>query len=236
MEKQIRNSKPRIDLTEQKFGRWTAKYYVKPGKWHCICDCGKEKDVEGRNLRSGKTLSCGCLQKERTSQSNSKNYTGLKFGKLTAVKRFHLNNITYYMCKCDCGNPNLIRVDSRNLASGHTSSCGCIKSKGERAISDFLSKNNIKFEKEKTFDSCILKSGAKARFDFYLPEYQLLIEYDGEQHFIISNWNTQEKLNKTQERDAYKNQWCKDNNYKLLRIKYTDFINIDKILGGELFG
>ncbi len=35
--------------------------------WICLCDCGKEKRINGSNLRLGKTLSCGCLQKERSS-------------------------------------------------------------------------------------------------------------------------------------------------------------------------
>lgn len=52
MEKQTRKSKPRIDLTGKKFGRLTPQYYIKGGKWHCICDCGNELDVDTRNLNS----------------------------------------------------------------------------------------------------------------------------------------------------------------------------------------
>lgn len=236
MQKEIRNSKPRIDLTGQHFGRWTAMYYVKPGKWHCKCECGKEKDVEGRNLRSGKTLSCGCLQKEQTSKANSIDYTNQDFGMLHTINKKRIDNRTYYECVCSCGNPNKILVSSSNLISGHTVSCGCIRSKGEKEILNFLIKNNISFIQEKTFDSCrIPDSGAKARFDFYLPDYDLLIEYDGEQHFIVSNWNTKEELERTQFRDNYKNSWCKDNNKKLLRIKYSDYDNLEKILRKEIF-
>ena len=52
-----RNSKPRIDLTGMKFGRWTAIEYVKPGKWKCECSCDNHtiKIVDGRNLRAGKS-------------------------------------------------------------------------------------------------------------------------------------------------------------------------------------
>ena len=52
MEKQTRKSKPRVDLTGKKFGRLTPQYYIKGGKWHCICDCGNEVDVDTRNLNS----------------------------------------------------------------------------------------------------------------------------------------------------------------------------------------
>ena len=69
MAKQIRQSKPRVDLTNKKFGRLTPQYYIKGGKWHCICDCGKELNVDTRNLNSGHTQSCGCLQKEKASKN-----------------------------------------------------------------------------------------------------------------------------------------------------------------------
>lgn len=65
----------RIDITGQKFGRLTALNIA--GKdsrgetiWHCICDCGNEKNVLSSNLRKGLTQSCGCLQKERAGKKN----------------------------------------------------------------------------------------------------------------------------------------------------------------------
>lgn len=239
-QKQTRNSKPKIDLTGQQFGRWTALEYVKPGKWKCQCSCENHtiKLVEGRNLRSGKSLSCGCLQKERTSIANSIDLTGQRFGSLVAKKRIRENKITYYICECDCG--NITKVDSRNLQSGHTISCGCIKSKGEKAIATFLKKYNIKFIKEKIFEDCIDKQPLK--FDFYIPSKNLLIEYDGEQHFQISRFGNKsieeatEKFKLQQKHDQIKNEWCLKNNIELLRISYKDYKNIDKILGEKING
>ncbi len=55
-----------IDLTGQKFGRWLAQYetggrrYNDP-VWHCMCDCGTERDVGGSSLRDGSSKSCGCI-------------------------------------------------------------------------------------------------------------------------------------------------------------------------------
>ena len=64
----------------------------------------------------------------------------------------------------------------------------------------------------------------KARFDFFIQN-SYLVEYDGSQHFNYSSndkgWNTKEQFEKTQQRDAYKNQWCKDNSIPLIRIPYT---------------
>lgn len=57
-----------IDMTGQKFGRLTVlRLAEKPYKsplWVCICDCGIQTVVDGRNLRSGNSSSCGCLKKE----------------------------------------------------------------------------------------------------------------------------------------------------------------------------
>lgn len=237
--KETRKSKPRIDLTGQVFGRLTALEYIKPGKWKCQCSCEKQtiKIIDGRNLREGKTLSCGCLQKERTSQANSKDLTGQKFGLLTAKKRIKENGCTYYICNCDCGNTN-IKVDGRNLKSGHTSSCGCIKSKGELKIASFLKANNILFEKEKTFSTC--KDQQELPFDFYLYEYNALIEYDGEQHFKLTYFGnrTKEQAEKElkiyQYHDEIKTKWCEENNIKLIRFNYKNFNNLENLLKEEI--
>lgn len=63
--KQVTNETTTIDITGQKFGKWTV--ISKTDKrnaggviyWHCKCECGREKDVLGTSLRSGRSLSCG---------------------------------------------------------------------------------------------------------------------------------------------------------------------------------
>ena len=75
--KQIRQSKPRVDLTGKKFTYLTPYEYIKGGKWKCKCDCGNEIIVDTRNLNSGHTQSCGCLQKQKASL-NTTNMTGFE--------------------------------------------------------------------------------------------------------------------------------------------------------------
>lgn len=67
-----------------------------------------------------------------------------------------------------------------------------------------------------------MKKYGQMRFDFYVNN-KYLIEYDGEQHFVQreKGWNDPEKLKATQERDNFKNNWCKENNISLIRIPYT---------------
>ena len=60
------------DITGQRFGRYVVISRVEKGDgqswWDCLCDCGKQKEVRGRRLRSGVTLSCGCYAADRTSR------------------------------------------------------------------------------------------------------------------------------------------------------------------------
>jgi hypothetical protein len=54
--------------------------------------------------------------------------TNKKFGKLTVIEyngrgKYH----NEWLCQCDCGNPNLIKVTESNLATGNTKSCGCLR-------------------------------------------------------------------------------------------------------------
>ena len=98
------------------------------------------------------------------------------------------------------------------------------QSANENLIEEYLIKNNIKYEREKTFNS--LKDKNKLRFDFYLEDYNLVIEYDGEQHFNAGWYKNEEKVSNTMKHDQMKNSWCKENNIDILRIPYT----IDNII------
>ena len=105
----------------------------------------------------------------------------------------------------------------------------CCSSKGEIAVRNWLIKNNIEFEEQKRFKDC--KNIKPLPFDFYLPQYNLCIEFDGKQHFIPTNFKSnsteEEKLKSfelLQIRDNIKTDYCKNNNINLLRIKYTENI------------
>lgn len=111
----------------------------------------------------------------------------------------------------------------------------CNISQGEKRIGEVLDSLNIHYETEYSFDDC--KDIRNLRFDFYLPNYNTCIEYDGEQHFKPvrfdkhnSRGTPQERFEKTKYRDELKNNYCKNNNITLIRIPYTDFDNIESIL------
>ena len=215
------------DLTNQHFGRWTVinitnKRTSSQGIiWHCRCECGTERDVDGYLLRSGQSKSCGCLQKELAAEQAKKgriDLTGQRFGKLIALYPIYSgdkNIHTKWHCKCDCGNE--CDIDMGNLRAGKSKSCGCTQSVEEENIIKILTKNNIPFiyqYKNENFDK--LKE-----FDFYINN-QYILEYDGSQHFKYtgSGWNTQEHFERTRHNDLIKNKYCFDNDIPIIRIPY----------------
>ena len=223
------------DLRNQKFNKLTPLYPLKERSkdrgiiWHCKCDCGKEINVKSSNLKSYNTTSCGCYQKEQVSKVKMKNLIGQKFGRLTVIEltKQRIDNKIIWKCQCECG--NIVYAISSNLLDGHTKSCGCLKSSGEEKIIQILKENNIKFETQKTFETCRFEdTNALAKFDFYLSDYNILIEYDGKQHYLSNGtgYYTQNKIYTIQQHDNFKNQWCKDNNIKLIRIPYTHYDDI----------
>ncbi len=134
-----------------------------------------------------------------------------------------------------CGNTYEVRPDS--FFSGRRCPY-CKSSKGEKEIAKRLKKRHIKFLTEKTFAG--LKDNISLRFDFYLPDFNLVIEYDGRQHFEpvtfggVSEEKAKENFIKAKKRDCIKNNYCKENGIRLIRISFSEFENIGEILDKEL--
>jgi len=115
--------------------------------------------------------------------------------------------------------------------SDHLQGSGCPKcneSKGERKIRQYLEENNIEYFIEYQVPE------SKLRFDFYLPKYNIAIEYDGEQHF--TNKITRYNLKKIKQRDFLKNKLCFIYKINLIRIPYWEYDNIEKILNLKMKG
>ena len=108
----------------------------------------------------------------------------------------------------------------------------CHESKGEKAIGRWLDDNDILYVSQKKFKDC--KDKHPLPFDFYLPDYNICVEYDGIQHFEpIEYFGGVKSLKYVQEHDDIKNEYCQNNNIKLLRIAY--FEDIEEKLNNFLF-
>lgn len=101
-------------------------------------------------------------------------------------------------------------------------------STGETIIHLLLNQMNIKHNCQQTFDSCRFpETNGILRFDFYLPDYQTVIEFNGKQHYREMVW-VSDTLEKIQARDQFKIDWCKEHNIKIIIIPYTDLGKINE--------
>ena len=97
----------------------------------------------------------------------------------------------------------------------------CNSSKGELIVKELLETKNVKFKQQKRFKDC--KDIRPLPFDFYLIDYNICIEYDGEQHFKpIKIFKGNKGFKECQKRDKIKTEYCKNNNIPLLRISYNE--------------
>jgi very-short-patch-repair endonuclease len=109
----------------------------------------------------------------------------------------------------------------------------CNASKGERRINQYLAKTGLFYEVQKRFPKLRIKF--LLAFDFFVPEENLLIEYDGAQHFIpVKKWGGEKNLQGIQHRDSLKEKFAKKYGYRLLRINYTQFEKIEEILSRHI--
>lgn len=206
--------------------------------WNCKCDCGAITVVEGTQLRYGRVLTCGKCQYRYTPQNTGFiDRTGKKYGFLTVLERDcenQYNQNTLWRCKCDCG--NIVSVLNSHLVSGHTISCGCIKSKGEATIGMILQEKQITYITQYSIkDFHFSETNGTPKFDFALftkeEKLACLIEYNGKQHYrAVDFFGGEESFIKAQKRDKEKIEYCSSHNIPLEIISYKDYDNLKQIL------
>lgn len=201
----------------------------KNGLWkgNFICSfCDKNFEARISHVADGSIKSCGC----QIAKYHGGDFVGPN--NILLINRTEsIGKTSYGDFKCPlCG--KIFNTSINSIAIGTTVSCGCLKtSAGEWKIKNILDRKNILYKQQHAFPDCRNdKTNNLLYFDFYLPDYNCCIEYDGEQHFISkkSGWNTKEHLKETQYRDNIKDRYCQNKNIKLIRIPYTDYNKIDE--------
>ena len=98
-------------------------------------------------------------------------------------------------------------------------------SKGEQKIKLILENEKVRYQQEKIFTD--LRNG-KMRFDFFLPELEILLEVDGIQHFqqISKFHRSQQEFNHAKQNDRYKNSFALARGYHLYRIPFWEIDNV----------
>ena len=200
--------------------------------WKCKCDCGNYREVPSSDLTKGRTISCGC----KNFDSVKIDITNERYGKLKVIKRYEGTKFkrTAWICKCDCGKEKIVKTT--DLRTGNTQSCGeCCDSKSipENFIGILLEKNNVEYFYNYRFSDCIAPdTHRELPFDFYLPKFNLVIEYDGRQHYVpIDYFGGRESFSRRLYLDKIKDNFCQCKNIRIIRIPYTcSFKEIEKLI------
>lgn len=231
-----------VILLERKYKRRDRWY----GSFQCPY-CNSNFIAAIHDVQDGSSRSCGCLDNSTKQWSNgdTKWNDGDYIGpyKIKLVSRLNKKDkkgkpLGLFECPyCDinstCNRTFIVPIE--RVSNGITSSCGCRKiSHGEEKIIQTLNNSNIKYYCQYSFNDCINPdTGRVLRFDFFLPEYNYCIEYDGQQHFLKyvqdygSGWNNVDTYRQCHKRDLIKNYYCEEHNIGLLRIPYYDYNKID---------
>lgn len=141
--------------------------------------------------------------------------------------------VFWWKCK-NCNHEWTSSVSNRTRGGNGCPSCSM--SKGETKILEFLTTNNIITETQKEFELLVGLGGKPLSYDFYLPHFNILIEFQGEQHekFIKGLHVTKKRFNRQKEHDKRKREFALKNKIELLEIWYWDFDNIETILENKL--
>lgn len=224
--KEISLTNPNIEVLENYINSYTPilhkckkhniKWNVQPSSilqgYGCL-ECGKEK------VRIARTKSHEQYVKELEEINPN----------IVAIEKYNGANIPIlHKCLKD-GNEWYAQPANTLFGTG----CPlCNQSKGERKICLWLNKHHITYQTQKSFKDC--KDIKPLPFDFYLPNHNIVIEYDGKQHYEpINYFGGNKRFEYIVRHDQIKNEYCKNNGISLLRIPY--FKNVEEELNNFLF-
>jgi hypothetical protein len=229
------NIKTFQNIAKQHNGKCLSLNYINNRtKLKFMCEKGHIWNAKPSDVKNKKSWCPICSNSIKLDINKMQEIAKQRNGKCLSVE--YVDSFTKLLWECEMGH----RWKSRpNDIKNNNQWCPiCNESFGERTINNLLVKLNINFIREHKFDDCKGKR-RKLPFDFYLPEYNLLIEYDGKQHstpvnfYGCSNDNAVKSYNELQKNDHIKNKYCKDKNIQLIRISHK-INNIEEFLINKL--
>ena len=160
-----------------------------------------------------------------------------KYGDTYNVVDTYINSSTKIKVKHNiCGNDFMYNPSNIYNKSIHICPyCYNKTSNGEKIIENFFNVNYIDYNQHKTFPYLRGVGNGSLSYDFYLEKQNLLIEFQGIQHYEpVEIFGGEKQFKIQQEHDKRKREYAINNNIKLLEIPYWDFDNIEEILSREL--
>lgn len=251
VEKKIKNTKKYTyeevrELFEERGYNLISKEYIGyREQLYYVCNKHKEYGVQHINfsdfLRGRGCIRCG-YERTANAKKHPNEYYIIECKKrnFTFIKQESFNGVTYIYFIC---NKHPQYGIQRKLLCGFQKTIGCAHcnpSKTEIMLANILDKNNIMYITQKRFDDC--KDKYTLPFDFYLPQYHILIEYDGEFHYIpirkgdMTDEEAIDQLETQKRRDKIKTKYCNDNNIPLIRIPYWEKNNMECFLFEKMKG
>ena len=207
-----------IKIHGNKYDYSLVKYNSTKSKIKIICPIHGEFEQESSSHLMGYGCSdCSNKKKKTTNRFilESKKIHGDKYDYSLVEYKNLLSNVSI-ICN--------IHGEFTQRAKKHLYGQGCPicnLSKGETKIKILLDNNDIKYIRQHKFNECKYKK--PLQFDFYLPEYNCCLEYDGIQHTKpIDFFGGIESFNDLTIKDNIKNNYCKNNNIKLIRVNHTE--------------
>ena len=198
-------------------------------KMKCKCNHGHDLEISWTSFRVGYRCPICSGNKKHDIDFIREEFKKRSWSLLTTEYKNNKQQLDYI-----CENGHRHHICWNDFQQGY--GCPyCNFYKGEKLIANFLGEKKIEYIPQYSFKNCRLER--KLKFDFYLPEYNTCIEFDGGQHFKpVDYFGGEEAFKKTQQRDKIKNEYCKENNIKLIRINYKEYTNnnIENILKQEL--
>lgn len=196
-----------------------GKYQGAQAKTEFRCnECGYDWETRPNDVLQGKSGCPKCAHRIPWNTEKFKHFvyeaTGLEYEVLTEYQTM-LDPIVIRHNTCR----HAFRTTPNTFKKGHR--CPrCWSSTSEKLIEKWLKDRGISYVPQKIFVGC--RDKRSLPFDFYIPRYNLAIEYDGEQHYrSVEYFGGDVKFQKQRQHDAIKDRYCKDHGINLLRIPYT---------------
>jgi hypothetical protein len=192
----------------------------------------------GNILRGGNCVRCG-TRKIRDTDSYKKEIEELTNNEYIVLGEFISTTLPVKMFHVTCGKE--FEIQPHYFISNESRCTHCRLFKGEKRVEEWLERKSINYDLQYRIPECKQKRPLPFDFAVFKDDFlYALIEYDGEGHYQPVNWKgidtkRAEILYKnTLKRDKIKNQFCYENDIKLIRIPYWEYKNIDDILEREL--
>ena len=202
--------------------------------------CGDISELLPRDIKNGSCKGCMAIKMRSLFRKTHEEFCSdfkEKYGDTYNVVDTYINSSTKIKVKHNiCGNDFMYNPSNIYNKSIHICPyCYNKTSNGEKIIENFFNVNYIDYNQHKTFPYLRGVRNGYLSYDFYLEKQNLLIEFQGIQHYEpVEIFGGEKQFKIQQEHDKRKREYAINNNIKLLEIPYWDFDNVEEILSREL--